>query len=84
MRIIGFDDIQYANLLPVPLTTIHQPCHDMGIATAAAMLERSPRPTYPPAKCFQTAGWWCAIPAGACIRNRSMLPISDGLTAIFG
>ena len=31
VRIVGFDDVQYANLLPVPLTTIHQPCHDIGV-----------------------------------------------------
>ncbi len=47
VRIVGFDDVQYANLLPVPLTTIHQPCHDIGVAAAAAMLERLASPNLP-------------------------------------
>jgi GntR family transcriptional regulator, arabinose operon transcriptional repressor len=47
VRIVGFDDVQYANLLPVPLTTIHQPCHDIGVAAAAAMLERLSSPNLP-------------------------------------
>ena len=40
VRIVGFDDVQYAKLLPVPLTTVHQPCREIGVAAAAAMLER--------------------------------------------
>jgi GntR family transcriptional regulator, arabinose operon transcriptional repressor len=47
VKIVGFDDVQYANLLPVPLTTIHQPCHDIGVAAAAAMLERLSSPNIP-------------------------------------
>ena len=47
VKIVGFDDVQYANLLPVPLTTIHQPCHDLGVAAAAAMLERLSSPNMP-------------------------------------
>jgi GntR family transcriptional regulator of arabinose operon len=46
VRIVGFDDVQFANLLPVSLTTIHQPCHDIGVA-AAAMLERLSAPNIP-------------------------------------
>jgi hypothetical protein len=26
VRIVGIDDVQYTKLLPVPLTTVHQPC----------------------------------------------------------
>jgi DNA-binding LacI/PurR family transcriptional regulator len=48
VRIVGIDDVQYASLLPVPLTTVHQPCHDLGIAAAAAMLERIITPDLPP------------------------------------
>jgi GntR family transcriptional regulator, arabinose operon transcriptional repressor len=40
VRIVGIDDVQYANLLPVPLTTVHQPCREIGVAAVAAMLER--------------------------------------------
>lgn len=48
VRIAGIDDVQYASLLPVPLTTVHQPCHDLGMAAAAAMLERITMPALPP------------------------------------
>ena len=37
----------YASLLPVPLTTVHQPCHDIGEAALHAMLERLDRPKAP-------------------------------------
>jgi GntR family transcriptional regulator, arabinose operon transcriptional repressor len=44
VRIVGIDDVEYASLLPVPLTTIHQPCREIGEAAMAAMLERVARP----------------------------------------
>jgi GntR family transcriptional regulator of arabinose operon len=47
VRIAGIDDVQYASLLPVPLTTVHQPCHDLGVAAATAMLERIAMPDLP-------------------------------------
>ena len=34
----------YASLLPVPLTTVHQPCHEIGEAALRVMLERLARP----------------------------------------
>jgi GntR family transcriptional regulator, arabinose operon transcriptional repressor len=47
VRIVGIDDVSYASLLPVPLTTVHQPCHDIGEAALRAMLERLDRPQAP-------------------------------------
>jgi DNA-binding LacI/PurR family transcriptional regulator len=47
MRIVGIDDVEYANLLPVPLTTVHQPCREIGVAAVDAMLERIARPDMP-------------------------------------
>lgn len=44
MRIAGIDDVGYANLLPVPLTTIHQPCREIGVAAMGAMLDRIEKP----------------------------------------
>jgi DNA-binding LacI/PurR family transcriptional regulator len=44
----GFDDVKYASLLPVALTTIHQPCADIGAAAVMAMLERIQNPKLPP------------------------------------
>jgi DNA-binding LacI/PurR family transcriptional regulator len=44
VRIVGMDDAGYASLLPVPLTTIHQPCREIGEAAMLAMLTRIDRP----------------------------------------
>ena len=46
-RIVGIDDVNYAALLPVPLTTVHQPCRDIGEAALRVMLERLDRPRMP-------------------------------------
>ena len=43
-RMVGIDDVEYASLLPVPLTTVHQPCRQIGEAAMGAMLERVARP----------------------------------------
>jgi DNA-binding LacI/PurR family transcriptional regulator len=43
IRIAGIDDVNYASLLPVPLTTVHQPCREIGEAALRAMLERLDR-----------------------------------------
>lgn len=48
LRIAGFDDVRYAELLPVPLTTFHQPCLQIGAAAISAMLDRIANPTLPP------------------------------------
>lgn len=40
IRMTGIDDVKYSNLLSVPLTTLHQPCADMGAIAVSAMLER--------------------------------------------
>jgi len=47
LKVVGFDDVKYATLLGVPLTTIHQPCRDIAIAAFNAMLERIADPTLP-------------------------------------
>src|SRR5205823_8438380 len=44
VRIVGIDDVEYASLLPVPLTTVHQPCREIGAAAMAAMLDRIDQP----------------------------------------
>jgi len=45
---VGVDDVKYASLLPVPLTTIDQPCAHLGTMAIAAMLERLGHPKMPP------------------------------------
>jgi GntR family transcriptional regulator of arabinose operon len=47
IRIVGVDDVKFANLVSVPLTTLHQPCRDMGVAALDAMLERIKHPQAP-------------------------------------
>jgi GntR family transcriptional regulator of arabinose operon len=47
VRIVGMDDVAYASLLPVPLTTMRQPCREIGIAAMSMMLERISRPSMP-------------------------------------
>jgi DNA-binding LacI/PurR family transcriptional regulator len=47
IRMAGVDDVKYASLLSVPLTTIHQPCADIGAMAIAAMLERLRSPRMP-------------------------------------
>jgi GntR family transcriptional regulator of arabinose operon len=48
IRIVGIDDVKYARLLPVPLTTQHQPCRDIGRMALAVMLDRIANPDLPP------------------------------------
>jgi GntR family transcriptional regulator, arabinose operon transcriptional repressor len=47
VRIVGMDDVRYANLLPVPLTTVHQDCAGIGAVAMATMLERLEHPELP-------------------------------------
>ena len=54
IRMAGIDDVAYASLLPVPLTTVRQPCREIGEAAIAAMLESRVR------KC--PCATYCSIP----------------------
>ncbi len=40
IKVTGFDDLRYASLLQTPLTTIHQPCLELGSAALGAMFAR--------------------------------------------
>jgi DNA-binding LacI/PurR family transcriptional regulator len=48
IRLAGIDDVEYAALLPVPLTTLRQPCREIGMAAVRAMLDRLAQPSLPP------------------------------------
>jgi DNA-binding LacI/PurR family transcriptional regulator len=48
IRVAGFDDVRYAELLRPALTTIHQPCVDIGTIAMQVMLERIGNPGFPP------------------------------------
>lgn len=47
VRLVGIDDLRYARLLPVPLTTVHQPTREIGVAAMGVMLERLNQPRLP-------------------------------------
>jgi len=47
VRLVGVDDLDYASLLAVPLTTLRQPTREIGGAAFAAMLDRVGRPGAP-------------------------------------
>jgi GntR family transcriptional regulator, arabinose operon transcriptional repressor len=47
VKMVGFDDVKYASLLSVPLTTIHQPCADIGTAAIRTMIDRLHDPKLP-------------------------------------
>lgn len=48
VKIAGIDDVKYASLLHVPLTTMRQPCHDIGAVALWTMIERIEHPAMPP------------------------------------
>lgn len=47
IRLVGIDDLEYASLLPVPLTTLRQPTAQIGAAALGAMLDRVVRSDLP-------------------------------------
>jgi DNA-binding LacI/PurR family transcriptional regulator len=47
VRLVAFDDVKYASLVTVPLTTIHQPCDQLGAAAIQAMVQRIETPDMP-------------------------------------
>jgi GntR family transcriptional regulator of arabinose operon len=47
VRLVGIDDVEYAILLPVPLTTLRQPTRQIGDAALSAMLQRVLRSDLP-------------------------------------
>lgn len=48
VRIASFDDVQYAKLLTPALTTIHQPCAELGVVAVQTLLQRIASPETPP------------------------------------
>ena len=47
MKVCGFDDVKYASLLSVPLTSYQQPCQDIGKVAADVMIHRIRNPQAP-------------------------------------
>ena len=46
IKMVGFDDVNYAKYLPTPLTTIRQDCAEIGAAAMSVMLDRIKRPNH--------------------------------------
>jgi DNA-binding LacI/PurR family transcriptional regulator len=47
VKVTGMDDIRYAGMLQTPLTTIQQPCMELGATAMAAMVQRIAHPAMP-------------------------------------
>jgi GntR family transcriptional regulator, arabinose operon transcriptional repressor len=47
IKMVGINDVKYARFLPVPLTTLRQPCQEIGAAAMAVMLDRLLHPDAP-------------------------------------
>ncbi len=47
VRVVGIDDVKYAALLGTPLTTLRQPCREIGETAITTMLERIAHPSMP-------------------------------------
>lgn len=56
VRLVGFDDVRYARMLSVPLTTMHQPCREIAVVALRTMLERIADPALPPRSITLSAG----------------------------
>ncbi len=50
LAVAGFDDVRYATLLSVPLTTMRYPCQSLGTIAVQTMLRRLSEPAFPPCK----------------------------------
>lgn len=47
VRVVGFDDVRFASMLSVPLTTMRQPCREIAEVALGAMLDRIADPAMP-------------------------------------
>ena len=47
VKVVGIDDVRYASHLRVPLTSLHQPCLEMGETAIGVMLSRIDKPALP-------------------------------------
>ncbi|HEY5752200.1 MAG TPA: GntR family transcriptional regulator [Chthoniobacterales bacterium] len=48
VRVVGFDDVNFATLVSPALTTVQQPCRDIATSAFCTMLNRLSDPTLPP------------------------------------
>lgn len=48
VKIVGLDDVHYSELLPIPISTLRQPCGSIGDMAADIMVRRINHETHPP------------------------------------
>ena len=64
IKIIGIDDVKYSQLIQVPLTTLQQPCREIGIQATNLMIERINGGSLPPRHVY--------LPTQLIIRNSTV------------
>jgi len=48
VKLIGLDDVSYSSFLPIPITTLRQPCRSIGVQAAELMALRVNNDQHPP------------------------------------
>ena len=81
VRIVGMDDVRYASLLPVPLTTIHQDCAGIGAVAMATMLQRLENPELPVRDVLVPVRLVIRRSCGAHLADRSEAARATGISA---
>lgn len=69
LRVVGFDNVRFANLLSVPLTTMEQPCRDIALTAFHALSQRIKDPTLPPRNLMLTSRIIVRETCGAYLQN---------------
>ena len=69
LRVVGFDDVRFATLLSVPLTTIQQPCREIAMTAFNAMRERIASPALPVRNILLTPGLVVRESCGAYLKR---------------
>ena len=52
LKIVGLDNVSYSQFLPIPITTLQQPCRSIGIQAADLMVRRLNHDMHPPRRIF--------------------------------
>jgi len=81
IRVVGIDDVKYASLLRVPLTTVHQPCQHIGAAAVRALIERIANPALPARDILFQSSLVVRESCGARLQRVSESPISSLTTS---
>jgi len=70
LRLVGFDNVRFASLLSVPLTTVEQPVRDIAITAFSALLERMTDSALPPRSLILTPRLVVRESCGAYLNQR--------------